>query len=46
MNEITVTRNGQEVTITVKISDTQLVSYVITIAQSRKLEKDLNAING
>jgi len=46
MNEITVTRVGQEVTITIKVSDTQMVSYVITIAQSRKLEKDLNAING
>ena len=46
MNEITVTRIGQEVTITIKVSDTQMVSYVITIAQSRKLEKDLNAING
>jgi hypothetical protein len=46
MNEITVTRIGQEVTITVKVSDTQMVSYVIVIAQSRKLEKDLNAING
>jgi hypothetical protein len=45
MNEITVTRNGQQVTITIKVSDTQLVSYVVMIAQSRKLEKDLNAIN-
>lgn len=46
MNEITVTRDGQQVTITVKVSDTQTVSYIVTIAQSRKLEKDLNAING
>ena len=37
MNEITVTRNGQEVTITIKVSDTQLVSYVIVLANSRKL---------
>lgn len=46
MNEITVTRNGQEVTITVKVSDTQLVSYVIVLANSRKLERDLHDING
>jgi hypothetical protein len=46
MNEITVTRSGQQVTMTIKVSDTQLVSYIITIAQSRKLELDLHEING
>jgi len=45
MNEIMVTRNGQEVLITIKISDTQWVTYTIVLANSRKLERDLHDIN-